>query len=48
MVAVSTVAETENKNSEETPEKGCRAGIGVLPPALTLALVPIVIKKKKK
>ena len=48
MVDVSTVAETENKNCEETPEKGCRAGIGVLPPALTLALVPIVIKKKKK
>lgn len=34
--------------ADETPEKGCRGSLGVLPMALTLALAPIVIKKKKQ
>ena len=44
----STAEEIVTNVDTPIPEKGCRSSMGVLPMALTLALAPIVIKKKKK
>ena len=47
-VSCTVTVSMANENTGEQSRGGCRAGISALPVALTLALTPIVIKKKKK